>query len=288
MSERERKIKARPRCTALNNKKKRGAHGHIPMSTAPSDAAAVSTVSRDSMPPKTPFLQSAAPSPGVGAPALPAFVADAWFMSVGILTTLAVTMPPADRYGGSLQSGAPHGDAVYLSACGASHRGSVSVPRVNGRSKRDLPAPSFRRRITSSTFLRFMNVTDDMARRLGLEPASLAPACVHEACQTAAGGRTLLTLAGQRKSPTTSRACRTLTQHRPNFRIQLRLRDGSGRLWPMSYETTTSHNQYHRRLVHGWREFCRHHDLRVGDAVDFSRSPRGGQMDVDVKIVRRR
>jgi hypothetical protein len=236
------------------------------MDSASTNAVALLAGIQGSMPQKATSLNAVASTRPDTAVSLVCAV-DTWFMLVGTATTLAVTAP-ADPHGGLPGCESPR------------HIEDVSAPGVMCRGKRGQKRLAFRRRITSTTFLRFMNLTSDMVRHLDLDPDSLARV-VHtdrRSVQVAVGEQTNLT----------STACRSPSQCHPTFQCEMRLRDGAGRVWPMTYEATTSSNQYHRRLAQGWREFCRHHEVRVGDAVDFRRRLPGEGVDLTVKVVRRR
>jgi hypothetical protein len=199
-------------------------------------------------------------------------LAGAWFMLVGVVTTLGLTVK---QPGCALSKTGAHqsvgGESKFEAPQGVS---ALRVKRA--QAKREGIPPPVRRRITSTTFLRFMNLTSDMVRHLDLEPDRLSLACVVHTDRNR--GPVQVAVGEQTKPP----------QHRPNFRCELRLRDGARRVWPVSYEATESSNQYHRRLVQGWRELCKHHGVRVGDAIDFLRCPPGGEADLDVRIIRRR
>ena len=75
---------------------------------------------------------------------------------------------------------------------------------------------------------------------------------------------------------------------RPLFRRQLTLRSPAGRTWPVIYEATLSCNQYHRRLSHGWHDFCRESDVRMGDVVEFQRCPLPDVNALTVRAIKRR
>ncbi len=210
------------------------------------------------------------PKLGASVPLMP--LAEAWFMLVGVVTTLGLTVK---QPGGALSKSGAHQSVGGESKFDAPQ--SVSAPRVKrAQAKREGSPPPVRRRITSTTFLRFMNLTSDMVRHLVLAPDKLSLACVVHADRNR---RPAEAAAGEQTKP---------PHHRPTFRCELRLRDGARRVWPVSYEATESSNQYHRRLVQGWREFCKHHGVRVGDAIDFVRCSPGGEADLDVRIIRRR
>ena len=49
------------------------------------------------------------------------------------------------------------------------------------------------------------------------------------------------------------------------------LRDPAGCTWPVVYDASVSNRQYHRRLSDGWDAFCRHHGVKVNDAIEFRR-----------------
>jgi hypothetical protein len=171
------------------------------------------------------------------------------------------------------------------------------------------PAACFRRKITNATSLRFMHVTQDMADCLGLRGDRLERmrthgAGTHGACDVAHGGdvvpaSALVELAHSVKA-SPSRAsgdcqpnkggCPTplaLKSIHRLFRCLLTLRDSAGQDWPVLYEATLSCNQYHRRLSHGWRDFCCKRGVQVGDVVEFRRRPMLDEHTLAVRVVKR-
>jgi hypothetical protein len=74
----------------------------------------------------------------------------------------------------------------------------------------------------------------------------------------------------------------------PLFESLLTLRSPAGRTWPVIYEATLSCNQYHRRLSHGWRDFCRECNVQMGDVVEFQRCPLPDVNALTVRVIKRR
>ena len=112
------------------------------------------------------------PKLGASVPLMP--LAEAWFMLVGVVTTLGLTVK---QPGGALSKSGAHQSVGGESKFDAPQ--SVSAPRVKrAQAKREGSPPPVRRRITSTTFLRFMNLTSDMVRHLVLAPDKLSLACV--------------------------------------------------------------------------------------------------------------
>ncbi|WIA08407.1 hypothetical protein OEZ86_011011 [Tetradesmus obliquus] len=58
------------------------------------------------------------------------------------------------------------------------------------------------------------------------------------------------------------------------FKVQVKLVDGVGQIWPVTYEGVMCAGQRHLRLTCGWSEFIKAKRLTIGDAVTFER--RGG------------
>ncbi len=92
-----------------------------------------------------------------------------------------------------------------------------------------------------------MHVTLDMVDVLGLDEMEPLPG--------------MLTGASTRPSPTSQ----PLSKH------VLMVRDTDSNAWPVVYEATLSCRQRHRRLSKGWRDFCRHHGVHIGDSLEFER-----------------
>jgi hypothetical protein len=204
-----------------------------------------------------------------------------WFTLVGMTTTLALTRLPADRPDGLAKVATPH----------TTHAGvglAEAIPRSTRQGMCDQACHAVRRRravrrrITSATSLRLMHVTEYMAQSLGLslDRLSFAGLECHQSCITERPKHAIA------EDQPAQAVCCTSTRVRPIFRCKIMLRDKTGSMWPVAYEATASLKQYHRRLTQGWREFCGHHDLRVGDAVDFSPCPPGDVTTLAVAIVR--
>ena len=143
---------------------------------------------------------------------------------------------------------------------------------------------TFRRSVSSSTALRCLFVTQAMATCLSLrdeehesENAGSTVTTVDDDISLAGAGSLQQSSVKASLSPTAIPVfCRTLT-----------MRDSAGQVWPVVYEGIQTCGQHHRRLTHGWREFCRHHQVRHGDAVEFRRCAPGNQDTVTVRVVRR-
>jgi hypothetical protein len=58
------------------------------------------------------------------------------------------------------------------------------------------------------------------------------------------------------------------------FKVQVKLVDAVGQIWPVTYEGVMCAGQRHLRLTCGWSEFIKAKRLTIGDAVTFER--RGG------------
>jgi hypothetical protein len=117
------------------------------------------------------------------------------------------------------------------------------------------PAATYRRKITSSTALRFMHVTLDMVKCLGLHSGCPASPTSLPSPAGSPGRSTGDVHASSLEPEKGDNASRNL----PLFQCSLTLRDATGSLWPISYEFVISSNQYHRRFSKGWRDLCRHH-----------------------------
>jgi hypothetical protein len=179
------------------------------------------------------------------------------------------------------------------------------------RNSGDMSLARFQRKITNTTFLRYMHVAQGMADCLGLRGDWL------ERVGTRGGGDAVMHLLDFDNSvpapapvelaqpvvlsPVENHSHKTIqldltdapmptvqTSFRRLFRCPLTLRDQSGREWPVIYDATLSGKQYHRRLSEGWRDFCRDQGVRVGDVVEFRRCPPPDESALRVRIMKRR
>jgi hypothetical protein len=146
------------------------------------------------------------------------------------------------------------------------------------------PWHAVRRKITSTTALRIMHVTQDMMASLSLpDNRSDASSPPHETGEDTAlphssgqgsdhaclDGRAALHAPSSFHAPDKAKANTPLSTPRMAFVVTLL--DTEGNTWPITYEQVVSANQYHRRFHAGWRDFCCHHQVRVGDTIEFQR-----------------
>ena len=133
-----------------------------------------------------------------------------------------------------------------------------------GPKQRRQTAPLFRKKITNSTALRNMHVTQDMVTCLQLAE-----------------------IEGEEFGGAHAQVARSPTR-KPLFKHLLILRDSEAHTWPVLYESTVSARQYHRRLSRGWQDFCRYHGVQVGDTLEFQRCQQPGEaVAMRVRVVRR-
>lgn len=140
-----------------------------------------------------------------------------------------------------------------------------------------------RRRISCPTGLRCLYVTQQMVAcldlhldRFQLAPQVLGP---DQPCTERA------TTSAQLRQFGTE-----LSLNNPNrlpFRHDIRLRDSTGRSWPVTYESTSTSRQHHPRLTRGWRAFCQRHKVRAGDSIEFRRCMRWEGYVVHVRVLGR-
>ncbi len=130
------------------------------------------------------------------------------------------------------------------------------------RPGRRVARPVFRKTVTNATSLRNMHVTLGMVDVLGLHEMEALP-----------GKPT-----GAMSPPSTSQLL---------YKHVLMLRDTNANAWPVVYEATLSCRQCHRRLGKGWRDFCRHHGVQIGDSLEFERCLPCEPELLRVRVVRR-
>lgn len=214
------------------------------------------------------------------------------FYGFGMLAVLSMTCANKSAHSRSNGDLTQHSRTFHVQAASGSQAISVplrvgscvdmAVDRSRGACQHPKQTPvrhTVRRKITSSTILRSMHVTKVMADCLGLHYAR-----PHEGDSTGhAMAEVTLQLGGQGQGVTVVNCDR-----HPAFRRVIALRDTVGNVWPVVYEGSMSNRQYHRRLSDGWGAFCRHHDVKVSDTVEFRRYLKPMSVDsLSVRVIRR-
>ncbi len=193
-------------------------------------------------------------------------------------------------------SGIAFGLLAQLAAACLHHKSEVApnVHRALPRKSRHgtaSPRPVFCRRVTNKTSLRCMFVTQEMAACLGLrdvsDSASLAQ--LTSTVQGSQGPAAPAAPSGQALHQDQQHAASALQPplSKVLFQRMLTMRDPAGQVWPVMYEAVFTAGQYHPRLANGWSAFCRHHQVRPGETVEFRRCARGNPDAMTARVIRR-